>query len=251
MSKEAKTGVAEAIAADLRDAIEREEYKAGDQLPGENALVRDYGAARLTVRSALAMLQAEGLTVARRGIGVFVRDFNPVIRNGIARVSERQWKAGKSIWEHDSVERNFTVDNVEVTSSEDAPTDVAALLNLGEGEKVAVRRRCYLLNGKPVLSATSYLPAKLVAGSGIVELDTGPGGVYARLADLGHAPAHFREDIVSRMPTKAERETLKMQAATPVYLITRTAATDDGTPVEVNVMTADASAYVLRYDFGA
>jgi GntR family transcriptional regulator len=107
------------------------------------------------------------------------------------------------------------------------------------------------MDGKPVLSATSYLPAKLVAGSRIVERDTGPGGIYARLADLGHAPAHFREDIVARMPTKAERETLKLQAATPVYVITRTAVEEDGTPVEVNAMTADASAYVLRYDFDA
>lgn len=251
MSKEAKTGVAEAIAADLRDAIERGEYKAGDQLPGENALIRDYGAARLTVRSALAMLQTEGLTVARRGIGVFVRDFHPVIRNGISRVSARQWKAGKSIWESDSAERSLAVDGVDVIPSENPPADIAVLLNLAEGESVAVRRRTYLMDGKPVLSASSYLPAKLVAGTRIVERDTGPGGIYARLADLGHAPAHFREDIVARMPTRAEREALKIQAATPVYVITRTAVAKGGEPVEVNVMTADASAYVLRYDFDA
>ncbi|GAB3172542.1 GntR family transcriptional regulator [Myceligenerans halotolerans] len=241
--------MAEKIAADLRDAIERGDYGPGDRLPGENTLIQDYGAARLTVRSALAKLQAEGLTVSRQGAGVFVREFKPVIRNGINRVSARQWNAGKSMWDTDTAQRNLTVDGIEVTPEEEAAGDIAALLALGEGAAVAIRRRRYLLDDKPVLSATSYLPAELVADSPIVEADTGPGGIYARLADLGHAPAHFREDIVSRMPTRAEKEELQMQAATPVYIITRTAVTQDGTPVEVNIMTADASAYVLRYDF--
>jgi len=30
-----------------------------------------------------------------------------------------------------------------------------------------------------------------------------------------------------------------------------TAVTKDGNPVEVNIMTADASAYVLRYEYDA
>lgn len=251
MSKEAKSGVAEAIAADLRAAIERGDYQAGDRLPGENKLIEQYGAARLTVRAALATLQAEGLTTARRGIGVFVREFHPIIRNGISRVSERRWKAGKSVWDGDTDGRTLTVDGVQVEPSTTAPGDVAAILGLGDGDEVTVRRRTYLLDGKPVLEATSYLPAKVAAGTPIVETDTGPGGIYARLADVGHAPAHFREDIVSRMPTKTETEALKIQAATPVYVITRTAVTKDGDPVEVNIMTADASVYVLRYDFDA
>ncbi len=249
MSKEAKHGVAEKIAADLRDAIERGEYQAGDQLPGENALIRDYGAARLTVRSALAMLQAEGLTTARRGVGVFVRTFDPIVRNGISRVAARKWKAGRSIWDDETRGRDRTVDSFQIVAEADAPSDIAAIFD--SNQKVATRRRRYLLDGKPVIVATSYLPANLVAGTAILDEDTGPGGIYARLAELGQAPAHFREDILSRMPTKAESEELAIPAATPVFVLTRTAVTEAGDPVEVNVMVLDASSYVLRYDFDA
>lgn len=249
MSKDAKQGVAETIAAELRDAIERGEYGPGDQLPGENSLIKDYGAARLTVRSALGMLQAEGLTTTRRGVGVFVRSFDPIVRNGISRVGARKWNAGRSVWDDETHGRRPTVDHIEIVAEADAPADVAAILD--SGAKVATRRRRYVLDGKPVIVATSYLPAKLVAGSQVLEEDTGPGGIYARLAELGHAPAHFREDIVGRMPTKAESEELAVPAGTPVFVLTRTAVTEQGDRVEVNVMVMDAGSYVLRYDFDA
>jgi GntR family transcriptional regulator len=100
--------------------------------------------------------------------------------------------------------------------------------------------------------ATSYLPAELVRGSAITQQDTGPGGTYARLAELGHAPTHFREDLRARMPQPEETDALDLPSAgTPVIDIVRTAYTDAGQPVEVNEMTLDASAYILRYDFTA
>jgi hypothetical protein len=35
----------------------------------------------------------------------------------------------------------------------------------------------------------------------MAERDTGPGGIYSRLADIGHGPARFIEDVSARMPT--------------------------------------------------
>jgi GntR family transcriptional regulator len=131
------------------------------------------------------------------------------------------------------------------------PPDVRSILRLGARGKATVRRRRYLLDGKPVLVATSYLPTSLVADSAITQQDTGPGGTYARLAELGFAPAYFREDVTARMPTADESEALRIPPGTPVLDITRTAVTSDGEPVEVNRMTLDAAAYVVRYDFDA
>jgi GntR family transcriptional regulator len=91
-----------------------------------------------------------------------------------------------------------------------------------------------------------------VADSAIAQEDTGPGGSYARLAELGHAPAHFREDVRARMPQPEEADALELPSAgTPVVDIVRTALTDAGAVIEVNEMTLDASAYILRYDFSA
>jgi GntR family transcriptional regulator len=75
--------------------------------------------------------------------------------------------------------------------------------------------------------------------------------VVARLGELGHAPVRFREDLRARMPEPGETKQLDIPAGTPVVEIVRTAYTASEQVVEVNEMTADASSYVFRYDFGS
>ncbi|GAB77858.1 GntR family transcriptional regulator [Austwickia chelonae] len=137
------------IAAELRAAIASGVYAAGDRLPEENALIEAYGVARMTARHALGMLRNEGLTWTRKGAGVFVRDFRPIVRNSIARVSERQWGAGRAIWEDETDSRNLVVDSVDVTPEAEAPADVRQVLALTEGEKVTIRKRRFVLDGSP------------------------------------------------------------------------------------------------------
>ncbi|MFJ2722453.1 GntR family transcriptional regulator [Streptomyces sp. NPDC087437] len=238
------------IADSLRKAIQSGEYGPGDRLPGENELMATYGVARMTARQALSVLRDEGVAKARKGAGVFVRAFRPLRRRGIQRLSQEQWGSGRSIWSADIENRALEVDQVTV-SEETAPDNVSAVLDLADEETVCVRRRRFVLEGKPVLLATSYLPTSVVAGSAITQEDTGPGGTYARLAELGYKPVHFREEIRSRMPSKDEAAQLSMSAGTPVILICRTAFAEEGRPVEINEMTLDAASYILEYDFDA
>jgi GntR family transcriptional regulator len=236
------------IAADLRRSITSGEYAPDTRLPGENELMATYQVARETARKALAQLINEGIAAPRRGAGVFVRAYRPVIRSGIQRLSSSSWPAGKSIWGDEIEDRNLAVDSVQVYE-DNAPSHAALLLDLADDERVIVRSRRYVLDGKPVLLSHSYLPATLVGESPITQPDTGPGGIYARLRDLGHPPTHFREDLRSRMPEPGEIADLALTAGIPVVEIIRTAYTDDGHVVEVNEMVADSSAYVFRYDF--
>lgn len=238
------------IADALREAIQTGEYGPGDRLPGENDLMATYGVARMTARQALSVLRDEGVAEARKGAGVFVRAFRPLRRRGIQRLARQQWGNGRSIWSADIENRKLEVDQVTV-SEETAPDRVSTVLDLAGEEPVCVRRRRFVLDGKPVLLATSYLPTSLVAGSAITQEDTGQGGTYARLAELGYEPVHFREEVRSRMPSKDEAAQLSMSAGTPVMLICRTAFTDEGRPVEINEMTLDAASYILEYDFDA
>ncbi|HEX9358355.1 MAG TPA: GntR family transcriptional regulator [Streptosporangiaceae bacterium] len=238
------------IADELRRAIQAGDYRPGGTLPGENEIMHRYQVARMTARQALGLLINEGLAVARKGAGVYVRSFRPIIRAGIQRLSRDTWPAGRPIWSADAEGRDLSIDQIEVHES-GAPAHISALLNLSGDAAVTVRSRRYVLDGKPVLLSRSYLPADLVAGSLITQPDAGPGGTYARLAELGYRPARFREDLRSRMPEPEETDRLQLPAGTPVVEITRTAYTDDGRPVEVNEMTADASAYIFRYDFEA
>lgn len=235
------------IADGLRARILSGELRDGDRLPGENALMAEHAIARATARQALAVLVNEGLAVPRRGSGVYVRLFKPIRRHGSRRLSREQWGQGRSIWDADTRGRAYTVDRVEV-ARERAGEGVAAVL---ESAEVWVRRRRYCIDGRPVQLATSYFPARLVEGSAITLPETGPGGAYARLGDLGAPPAHFTEEVRARMPQPRESTLLDLPGGTPVIAVSRTAYTAGGTPVELNEMIMDSAAYVLQYDFDA
>ena len=83
-------------------------------------------------------------------------------------------------------------------------------------ERGRSRSRRYVLDGKPVLLSRSWLPAAIAAHTPITQPDPGPGGIYARLAELGHAPVRFREDRRLCMPQPAEIERLALAPGTLV-----------------------------------
>lgn len=207
----------------------------------------EYGIARATARQALAVLINEGLAVPRRGSGVYVRLFRPIRRHGSRRLSREQWSQGRAIWDADTRGRSYTVDEIRI---ERVPaTD--AVGRLLDTDDVWVRRRRYSIDKRPVQLASSHFPADLVEGTAITAPDTGPGGVYARLGELGYSPVHFTEEVRARMPAPEEASLLKLPAGTPVIVVCRTAYTMGGMPVELNEMILDSASYVLQYDFDA
>lgn len=72
---ERKRGAAQGAADRVRAAILRGEIEAGSDLPGERDLSERLGVSRLTLRSALARLEAEGLVRPVHGSGTRVLDF--------------------------------------------------------------------------------------------------------------------------------------------------------------------------------
>ena len=236
------------IADDLLYAIQSGEYQPGARIMGENQIQAQYGVSKITAREALKLLTDWGKVETRHGSGTFVRDFRPVVRNGIRRLSSETWPAGRSIWTADTEGRD-TREDVTVYQEDNPGRRVRDALELPDGASALVRFRTHFVDGKPVLLSMSSLITDMVTGSAITQRDTGPGGTYARLRDLGHAPAHFREDIRSRMPLPDEIDRLHIAPGTPVFQLERIAYDADWRPVEINEMTADASAYVFRYDF--
>jgi GntR family transcriptional regulator len=238
------------VAAELREQIMSGALPDGAVVPGENTLRAAYGISRTTARDALRVLKDEGLTVTRQGSRTRVRLFKPLRRLGNKRLSREHWGAGRAIWEVDAKDRNWVPDQVDVSEAA-APAHIAAALGLEPGTRVVIRARRFTVDGRPVQLATSYLPASIAAGTQIAEVNTGPGGSYARLTDLGFAPAEFAEEIRARMPSPEEIGRLELPPGTPVIALTRRAATAEGVTVEVNEMVLDAYAYVLEYSFSA
>ncbi|AZM54019.1 GntR family transcriptional regulator [Streptomyces sp. WAC 01529] len=235
------------IADQLREAIDRGRFAEGEKLPSEAELVEHYGVSRMTVRNSFSMLQGEGLVRAEHGKGVFVRTRPPVRRLASDRFARRHREQGKSAFlvEADAAGGYPQVDSLEV-KEEKATRDISTRLG-GSVRRVLVRRRRYLLDGRPVEFATSYLPLDIARGTRIAEPNPGPGGIYARLEELGHRLDHFDEEIRARMPTPTEVKTLQLASGVPVIHLIRTAYDTEKRAVEVcdTVMAADA--YVLSY----
>jgi GntR family transcriptional regulator len=240
------------IADRLRAAILSGQLGAGAQLPSERALMDTYRAARGTVRQAIAALRAEGLVDIEQGRGAFVRRRPPVQRKAYDRFARRHRDAGKAAYtvEMEEEGRRPEVEVLEVAPGP-APAEMARLLQVPEGSQVLIRRRRYLADGQPMELATSYLPWELVRGTKITETDTGPGGIYARLEEMGHQLKRFTEDVRARMPLPEEARALQLPPGVPVFALVRTAYDVEDTPVEVcdTVMAADR--YVLSYELPA
>ena len=238
------------IADRLREAIDKGRFMEGDKLPSETELVEHFGVSRMTVRNALALLQQEGLAVSEHGKGVFVRPRPPVRRLASDRFARRHRDQGKSAFtvEAEAAGSRPEVDSLEV--KEERPSQGIAA-RLGSPRKVLARRRRYLLDGRPVEFATSYLPLDLARDTPIAQPNPGPGGIYARLEEMGHRLDHFDEEIRARMPSPAEVRTLHLASGVPVIHLIRTAFDVEGRAVEVcdTVMAADA--YVLSYQLPA
>ncbi|MFI6910481.1 GntR family transcriptional regulator [Nonomuraea sp. NPDC050394] len=240
------------IADHLRDAIERGSLQPGEKVPSEAKLMGHYSVARMTIRNALQILQAEGLTVAEHGRGVFVRSRPPVRRLASDRFARRHREQGKAafIVETEGAGGKPGVDSIQISEA-DPPAEIAACLGLREGERVLIRSRRYLINDHPVETAVSYIPAAIARGTRIAEPDTGPGGIYARLEEIGHRLDHFDEEVKARMPTREEAKALRLAPGTPVFRLVRTAYAEGGTAVEVCDTVMSTDAYVLSYQLPA
>jgi GntR family transcriptional regulator len=240
------------IADHLRAAIVRGRLEAGQQLPSEAQLMQHYGVARMTIRSALRLLQDEGLINAEHGRGVYVRARPPVRRLASDRFAQRHRKEGKAAFNIEAEQHGATpqVDMLTVSEAR-IPTDMAARLRLADDASVVVRSRRYLLDGTPVETAVSYIPADLASGTPISDPNPGPGGIYARLEEQGHTLDRFTEEVTARMPTPEEVRLLALPPGVPVFRLVRTAYDIDGRPVEVCDTIMSAEAYVLNYELPA
>jgi GntR family transcriptional regulator len=235
------------VATLLRAAIDSGELTG--RLPSLDALSQRHGVTRDVARRAVEILRGEGLVVTHQGKGTYVRMFERIVRRSPGRLARRRWGGGGKIQDADTGVRPRTADVV--VGETPAPSFAAAALGIDEGVPVLFRSRRFLVERRAVQLATSYLPLDLVRDTRIAYTDTGPGGIYARLAELGHAPVRFSERLTARAPRPDEVERLELTSAVgaQVFEIIRCAYTEVGRCVEVNRMILDATAYELVYDF--
>jgi len=137
--------VADAIRERLHDGT----YPVGIPLPGERALAEAFGVARVTVRSALARLQEEGLVTRLRGqgtlpIGQAMATQHPKLHNGLL----------------DNIVSLGLRSRIQVLSCRRQPcdADIARQLQLPPAASVLCLQRVRKSGGAPVMYSEVVLP---------------------------------------------------------------------------------------------
>jgi GntR family transcriptional regulator len=166
----------------LSQALAEGEIGAGEALPSEPALVRQYGVSRTTVRRALARLAAERCIVRRRGSGTFARD--KVVRPASAR------QIASIVDDPRSVATNTTVRLLQFKG-----TPIPDFLHREWpeiGANVLTIRRVRYVNHEPVALVTSYIPEHI--GRQLTPRKLGSDTLLAALDKLGfHASSTEQE----------------------------------------------------------
>lgn len=243
------------IADDLRTDITAGVHGPGDRLPSESDLVTRYGVNRRTVQHAFALLIAEGLVYSEHGSGRFVQGRPPVRRLASDRFARRHRRAGKAAFtvEMEQAGRAYDpVTDVEILDlrTGPAPEPIGARLGLGPEDRVLIRARRYVVEGLPLQVATSYVPLDLAEGTAIMTVDTGPGGIYARIEETGHRLTRITEDLAVEVAAEPVQRLLRLPVGAPVIHLVRTAFAVERA-VEVCDTYLNATAFELSYELPA
>ncbi|MFI6905624.1 GntR family transcriptional regulator [Nonomuraea sp. NPDC050394] len=206
----------------LLEAIARGEIAPGDRLPGERDLAARLGVSRMTLRQALATLEARGVLVRTqgRGGGAFVAE--PRVEcdlTGLAGFTERMRRA------HLTAEARLLR-----ARTRRAPPEVAAALELQPAAPVHEIARVRSAGGSPVALELSFFPAALLPG--LLREDLG-GSLYDLLAARYElAPGRAVEHLDPVVATGEQATELGITPGTPLMRIERTAYAVAGVPVE-------------------
>lgn len=261
------------IADILADRIRTAEtgYKPGDQIPGESALANEFSVSPPTARHAVDVLRRRGLVHTRRRSATRVRAVHPILRTP-DRFAATNREQGQGAYAAELARLGLIHGGRYLKlgpgpcPGDDAHTrgeqTAAELLGVEPGTVVMVRDRLMTAtaldsDGQPIPStgetvqiATSYIPLDLaVLDSRILSEDTGPGGVYSRLADVGHGVARGYEWPSARTATDEEARLLDLGAGGVVQTVDRQAFDAAGRVVEVCRHRMAPGTFLFRYEF--
>jgi GntR family transcriptional regulator len=237
------------IAEDLAHSILSGELQSGALMPSERELIDRYGTTKSTAGKAIALLQAEGLVRTETGRGTFVQDIPKVKR--VRRIPPRGDGSGSSFAEE---MRKAGLDpSTKLVQAEliQPPAEVARRLDMGDGEQALIRKRHMFADGRPVQIAASYIPLAVAGGAELAYPDTGPTGIYERLAERGYRVKRFTEEIESRRPSAEEAEFLRISRTQHVLEVTRLACDSAGRVLEVTINVFPSNLWRLSYEWAA
>ena len=231
------------IAERLRAAVLAGEFRAGDKLPSEADLNREFGVSRTTARAALDQLEHEGLIVRKSGKGSIV----------IPKRVDQPLKAlggfGADMRARGLVPSYRTLS----VRTRKADAEVAAALELPPRSDVLTIDRVLCADGAPIAVSRVWLspPAlgERVAPT-VRELDAG--SLYDWISrNLSVRLVGGEEFIEAAVADKATARRLGVAPGAAILVARRAMHAASGAVVEYSVMRYRADRYRYRVELGA
>ncbi len=218
MADAAKKPKYRVIAEFLRERILDGTYVAGQALPGEEVLAKEFGVTRPTVRQGISELRAAGLVEASMGRGTFVR--SPHARPNITRPRGLRREQDGRYVEADAI--RWTSHGEPTATRTDAPMALADMLRIPPGEPMFTYDEVHTAeHGRLRQTHRTYIPFSVLVGTRYEETAPPPApALFTALEAAGHE-LHWVEHVRTRMPMPDEATTLRLAEGVPLFQLFR------------------------------
>lgn len=209
----------------LIEAVETQQLKEGDRLPGDHELAAHFGLSRSVVRQAMAELETEGLITRQRGKGTYLS--REKVAEGLAG-----WIGGLA----DDARRRGSNVTSQVLRCEVVSADarVAALLALPTRAPVVLLERVRSIDGEPWVHTITWLPALLLPG--LEAEDFSEQSLYGLLRNrYGMVFGRVKRSIEATLAGEITAAHLGIQPTDPVLRLSSVLMTTADVPIETFV----------------
>ncbi len=225
------------IAAYLRDGITAQTWKPGDLLPSEAQLCRQFEVSRGTVVKALNLLNKEGLTQRRQGVGTFV------LRPALHRMPGFLSSFSESVHEQGRQSSQRLLELRRMSRAEAAP--------FGCGEPGLLLDRVRYVDDVPWALHRSVIPIAVADSIGDLagpdaKVSNADFSLYRAFADAGFNIEYADETLNVRLATSEEAELLEIDTAAAIMMIHRNSFDAHGRLLESNEAVYPGACYTYE-----
>ncbi|WP_246327045.1 GntR family transcriptional regulator [Burkholderia guangdongensis] len=204
----------------LRERIISGEYPAGSLIPKEEDLCTMFSVSRITVRRALADLEAQGFVQRRQGLGTFVRADLPVPRQAA------------TLNYVDALHKTATETRVEVigVKLEAVPALVAAQLQLEPQARGIHAVRLRKIGDTVLMVSDAWVPERY--SKSVTATSLKKQALYEILMSQGVAFGRVIQELTAVSATPTLAHWLDVEVGMPLIRVTRVVYDTDQTPVQ-------------------
>lgn len=205
------------------------EGRFAEGMPGELALMEQFGVARVTVRRALQELAQEGLIARERGRGTRVLHMVPAANDERTAAQNKTTRLTGLLENLVSISLNTRVRVLEVDHV-GASAEVARALQLAPGAPVQKAVRVRSTDAGPLSHITTWVPAELARGFGRRELATKP--ILLLLEEAGVRVGGAQQTLSARLADAQVATHLGVAVGSALLAVRRLIHDEAGRPVQ-------------------